>query len=165
MSKNRLTFNDACCLSYFLFPFLLLDFLLDYIHITFLSLVLSFVFLRVRYTKPYTINGLDSETSSTLPALYDVVLLDGAAWQACLVRAAGRIETINLNQDVSVNFARMAEHLRQAYELVLPNFGSRRFPRSACTNAAGTGETLTHGWDDQWPVNGNLFRVFCFSFV
>ena len=54
--------------------------------------------LIIRYTKPYTINGLDSATaSSTLPALYDVVLLDGAAWQACLVRAAGRIETINMN--------------------------------------------------------------------
>jgi hypothetical protein len=37
-----------------------------------------------RYTLPYTINGLDSQTVSTLPALYDVVLLAGAAWQACL---------------------------------------------------------------------------------
>jgi hypothetical protein len=97
--------------------------------------------LIARYTKPYTINGLDSETSSTLPALYDVVLLDGAAWQSCLVRAAGRIETINMNQDVSVNFARMAEHFRQAFELGLVNLARRRFPRS---------EPVTHGWNDEW---------------
>jgi hypothetical protein len=97
--------------------------------------------LIARYTKPYIISGLDSQTSSTLPALYDVVLLDGAAWQACLVRAAGRIETINMNQDVSVNFARMAEHFRQAFEFGLANLARRRFPRS---------EPVPHGWDDQW---------------
>ncbi len=106
--------------------------------------------LNVRYSKPYTISGLDSETSSTLPAWYDVVLLDGAAWQACIVRAAGRIETINMNQDVSMNFARMVEHFHQAFELGLANLGRRRFPRSACTSAAGTGEPGPHGWDDQW---------------
>jgi hypothetical protein len=42
--------------------------------------------LIVRYTLPYTINGLDGETDSTLPAAYDVVLLDGASWRACLLR-------------------------------------------------------------------------------
>ena len=41
--------------------------------------------LIVRYTMPHTINGLDSETNSTMPAFYDAVLLDGAAWQVCMV--------------------------------------------------------------------------------
>jgi hypothetical protein len=97
--------------------------------------------LIARYTKPYTISGLDSASSSTLPALYDVVLLDGAAWQACLVRAAGRIETINMNSNVSPNFERMADHFRQAFEFGLANLARRRFPRS---------EPVTHGWNDEW---------------
>jgi hypothetical protein len=97
--------------------------------------------LIVQFTKSYTINGLDSETDSSLPALYDAVLLDGAAWKACFIRAAGRIETINMNQDVSVNFAKMAEMFKLAFELGLANLGRRRFPRS---------EPVTHGWDDQW---------------
>jgi hypothetical protein len=97
--------------------------------------------LIARYTKPYTINGLDSETVSTMPPLYDVVLLDGSAWQACVIRAAGRIETINMNADVSVNFSRMAEHFRLAFDLGLANLGRRRFPQS---------EPASHGWDDEW---------------
>ncbi len=86
--------------------------------------------LIIRYTKPYTINGLDSETDSTLPALYDVVLLDGAAWKACLVRAAGRIETINMNQDVTKNFAEMARHFESAFRQGLEVLARRPAPRS-----------------------------------
>jgi len=97
--------------------------------------------LIIRYTKPYTISGLDSATDSTLPALYETVLLDGAAWITCLVRAAGRIETINMNQDVSASFERMAEHFRQAFELGLANLAKRQFPRS---------EPVSHGWEDEW---------------
>jgi hypothetical protein len=97
--------------------------------------------ILARYTKPYTINGLDSETDSTMPALYDVVLLDGAAWQACVVRAAGRIETINMNANVSPNFERMAEHFRIAFDAGLANLGRRHYP---------TSEPLPHGWGDPW---------------
>jgi plasmid stabilization system protein ParE len=97
--------------------------------------------LIIRYTKPYTINGLDSETASTLPALYDVVLLDGAAWKACLVRAAGRVETINMSPDVSKNFQVMAEQFRLAFEAGLANLKRRKFPVS---------EPSTQGWSDEW---------------
>ena len=97
--------------------------------------------LIARYTQPYTINGLDSETVSTMPALYDAVLLDGAAWMACLVRAAGRIETINMNQDVSPNFERMAQHFRQAFEHGLTWLGRRHAPVSVPAAA---------GWNDQY---------------
>lgn len=44
--------------------------------------------LIVRFTMPYTINGLDSKTVSTVPTLYDLILVDGATLQVCLVRAA-----------------------------------------------------------------------------
>lgn len=92
--------------------------------------------LIVRYTEPYTISGLDSETSSTLPALYDVILLDGAAWQTCLVLAAGHIETINMNVDVTASFERMAEYFRVAFEAGLANVGRRPFPRSEVSKIA-----------------------------
>jgi hypothetical protein len=101
----------------------------------------SGVTLIVRYLLPYTINGLDSATDSTLPALHNVVLLDGAAWQACLVRAAGRIENINMNADVSVNFSAMAEHFKLAFELGLANLAKRRFP-------VGLPDQRT--WKDRW---------------
>lgn len=97
--------------------------------------------LIVRYTLPYVINGLDSATDSTLPPLYDVVLLDGAAWQACLVRAAGRIETINMNEDVSKEFASMAEHFRSAFETGIATLGLRNFPVS---------QPDTRSWSDEY---------------
>jgi hypothetical protein len=97
--------------------------------------------LIARYTMPYTINGLDSATVSTLPALYDVVLLDGAAWQTCLVLAAGHVETINMNDDVTDKFTKMAGYFRTAFEAGLANLGRRPFPRSEPSSAA---------WVDEW---------------
>lgn len=97
--------------------------------------------LIVRYTMPYTINGLDSATVSTLPALHDVVLLDGAAWQACLIRSAGTIETINMNIKVAENFALMATHFKTAFLCGLSNLGRRRFPTSVPD---------TRSWSDEW---------------
>jgi len=42
--------------------------------------------LIVRYTVDHTINGLDDATDSTLTPAQEIVLLDGAAWRACLLR-------------------------------------------------------------------------------
>lgn len=97
--------------------------------------------LIVRYTLPHTINGLDSETDSTLSALYNIVLLDGAAWQACLIRAAGRIETINMNEEISRNFRLMAEHFKLAFDLGLSRLALRKFP---------VGESDCRVWKDNW---------------
>ena len=97
--------------------------------------------LIVRYTMPYIINGLDSAGVSTLPALYDAVLLDGAAWRACMVRAAGTIETINMNADVAKNFASMSQMFKLAFDLGLVNLSRRRFPRSEPDNRT---------WSDEW---------------
>ena len=98
-------------------------------------------FLIVRYTKPYTILGLDSQAVSTLPPIYDPILLDGAAWRACLVRAAGRIETINMNQNVSANFSKMADAFHQSFLEGLAFLNRRRFPVSV---------PLTQGWNDEF---------------
>jgi hypothetical protein len=82
--------------------------------------------LIVRYTIPHTINGLDSSTDSTLPAIYDAILLDGSAWQACLIRAAGRVETINMNEEVADPWTVAAEHFNQSFSIGLA-FASREF--------------------------------------
>ena len=44
--------------------------------------------LIVRYTKPHTISGLDSETDSTLTHAQEITLIYGAAYRACLQRPA-----------------------------------------------------------------------------
>lgn len=85
--------------------------------------------LIVRYTFPYTIYGLDGATDSTLPALFDVILLDGAAWQACLIRAAGRIETINMNEGVSDPWQVAAEHFKESFTIGLVMAMQQTFAR------------------------------------
>jgi hypothetical protein len=97
--------------------------------------------LIVRYLLPYVIGGLDGESDCTLPPLYDVVLLDGAAWQACVVRAAGVIESDNLNVGESASFQQMAAHFKMAFELGLARLGQRKFPVSQPDERA---------WNDKW---------------
>ena len=90
--------------------------------------------LIVRYTKPYTINGLDSKTDSTMPPFYDPILLDGAAWKACMVRAAGRVETINMNPNVSASFTTMANTFKQAFQDGIAFLNRRRRSRFRLPN-------------------------------
>jgi hypothetical protein len=96
--------------------------------------------LIVRYLVPHTISGLDSATDSTLPALFDVILLDGAAWQACLIRAAGRIETINMNLDVPDPWTTAALHFEEAFKFGLLNAARQPFPSVPDCRK----------WNDEW---------------
>jgi hypothetical protein len=96
--------------------------------------------LIVRYTIPHTINGLDSSTDSTLPALFDVILLDGSAWQACLIRAAGRIESINMNEDIPDPWTNAAEHFKQSFFIGLAMASQQTFAKVPDARA----------WHDQW---------------
>jgi hypothetical protein len=97
--------------------------------------------LIVRYACPHTIDGLDESTDSTLPPFHDVVLLDGAAWQACLVRAAGTIETINYNPEVSKNYAQLARFYETAFKTSLAALQHHCFPVS---------ELDRRNWKDEW---------------
>lgn len=72
--------------------------------------------LIFRYTVPYTVSGLDSSVESTLPALFDAVLLDGACYYCCVIRAASRIEQINLNANVPEPWQAIAGLYRTAFE-------------------------------------------------
>jgi len=96
--------------------------------------------LIVRYTLPHTISGLDNATDSTLSALADVVLLDGAAWQACLTRAAGRVESINLADKVTVTYRSMAVNFKAAFD-----FGILKMPHQTFATVPDA-----RTWHDKW---------------
>lgn len=97
--------------------------------------------LIIRYTLPHTIAGLDSAGDSTLPALYNVILLDGAAWQACLIRATGTTEDNVLDKATSDNYREAAAHFKTAFETGLITAGRRKPP---------VGEPDTRAWNDEW---------------
>lgn len=85
--------------------------------------------LIVRYTLPHTISGLDSSTDSTLSAYFDTILLDGAAWQACLIRAVGRIETINMNPNIPDPWEKASLKFKEAFDTGLTIASRQSFAR------------------------------------
>ncbi len=103
-------------------------------------------YLIVRYTTPNTVSGLDAETESTLPTFYDNTLIDGACYWACVIRSMAKIETINLNKDVSDNIVQVAMFYRAAFEKGLSQAARRKPPVS---------EPNTFAWNDNyhgWPA-------------
>lgn len=97
--------------------------------------------LVLRYTLPHTVNGLDSQTESTLPAYDDPALVIGGAYYCLVLRAAARIETINLQKDVSDNYHELAEILKAKWSSRLDKAASMRPP---------VGEPPTYAWNDTW---------------
>lgn len=98
--------------------------------------------ILARYTIPHTISGLDSETESTPSARLDQIIVDGACAEALAYRAASRIETINLQQDVSDNYREAMSHFQRAYELGIQAYiRDRRAPVS---------EPKTTAWNDSY---------------
>jgi hypothetical protein len=106
-----------------------------------LRTALSSGYLIVRYSIPYTVNGLDTEVESTLPAYFDDILIDGACYWSCLIRETGRIETINLNQGVPDQLSITKEFYRQAFMRGLAIASRRKAPVS---------EPDTHAWNDKY---------------
>lgn len=97
--------------------------------------------LIVRYTKNHTVSGLDSEVESTLTSDGDIVLVDGACWHALMIRAASRVETINLNKDVSDNYRDITAHFQNAFLNGLAVFARRRM---------AVGEPDRRAWNDEY---------------
>ena len=96
----------------------------------------------VRVTQAHTINGLDNATESTLSAELDIVLLDGAAAQACRTAAAGKVQTNNVDQNVPGNYIQAAQHFEKAFQTGLDILSRRRrLQVSVPTTAA---------WNDEW---------------
>lgn len=102
-------------------------------------------YLIVRYSIPYTVNGLDSQIESTLPAFYDNTLIDGACYWACVIRSTGRVEPINLNNGVTENLIEVMKFYRKAFDYGLAQAARRRPPVSEPSIIAWNDEY--HTWD------------------
>jgi hypothetical protein len=98
-------------------------------------------FLLARFTIPYTVSGLDSATESTIPAFYDDILLDGACYWSAVIRAMGRVETINLNQDVSGTLENVKAYYRQAFDSGLALMARKK---------PAVSEPRTEAWNDSY---------------
>jgi len=100
--------------------------------------------LIIRYTVPHTVSGLDSATESTLQAIWDAVLLDGACYYSCLIRAASRIEVVNLNADVADPWQSIAALYKLTFDLGLEL--ATRQPAARVPDKTWQPRT----WNDQW---------------
>lgn len=98
-------------------------------------------FLLIRFTEPQTINGLDSETASSLPAWIDPLLVDGIAYHSIQVRGVSRVETNNLDKATSDNYREYADRLKAAWDSGLAKLAS---------NAAPSSRPDTSAWNDEW---------------
>jgi hypothetical protein len=78
------------------------------------------------FTIPHTVSGLDSELTSTLSAFNDQVLVNGSCYHACIVRAAGKIESNNLDRNTPDNYRELARHFNQLYQAGLSRMSARR---------------------------------------
>jgi hypothetical protein len=95
---------------------------------------------------PHTINGLDSETESTLTADQDQVLVNGAVAKCCYMRAADRIESVNVAGDTPAQWITAARSFSAAFEAGLRRYQRRPTP---------TAEPSTAAWNDgyhNWQV-------------
>ena len=97
--------------------------------------------LIVRYTIDQTINGLDSSTESTISDHYNQAMIDGGAYFAIYVRAIARVESINLSQDQSDNYRKLAGYFGSAFALRMAQAAKRQPPVS---------EPDTRRWKDEW---------------
>lgn len=98
--------------------------------------------LIARYTIPQTINGLDSETESTVPGWLVPTLVTGIAAESLRIRSRARVEKINLNKDVRAEYAKSAVEMKNEYlsDLI----------RLAAGKKFAVGEPDTRAWNDAW---------------
>jgi hypothetical protein len=100
--------------------------------------------VRVFYTALHTLNGLDSETSTTLPAEHDSIVALGASGYAAQSRALDISEQISVDRDT-------ANRLKDWAELQLHRFAD------ALTAVAIASQSTSHvplpyldRWEDTW---------------
>jgi hypothetical protein len=102
--------------------------------------------LIVRYKKDHTINGLDSQVESTIPATYNQAMIDGGAFFSIFIRAIARVETINLSQDQTDNYREMAGSFGAMF--------AARMAKAARTRRAPVSEPDTRAWNDPYHAWG-----------
>jgi hypothetical protein len=97
--------------------------------------------LIFRFTIPHTINGLDGETTSSLPAIWDAVLVAGMAYHGCIIRSVARVEPINLNSDVAERLSKVQEFYKEQFTKGLDR---------AAQQLAPVGKPKEFAWNDEW---------------
>jgi len=65
--------------------------------------------IRIFYLASHTINGLDSETSSTLSKILEELVIEGACAHACAIKAADVIGEINVDTSTPVHWREEAD--------------------------------------------------------
>lgn len=76
----------------------------------------------IRYTTGYTIEGLDDEPATTLPVALEGALVDGAAAQACLLRAGSLVGRYGSDAHESVRLLGVSQLWRETFERALNGF-------------------------------------------
>lgn len=94
-------------------------------------------FLIVRFTIPNTVNGLDSETESTVESYFDQTLVDGGCMHACRIRAGSLAEAIKLDQTAITHYNRLEQLYKLSFDAGLKMAAKRQAPR---------GEPDTRSW-------------------
>ena len=98
--------------------------------------------LVVRYPIPQTINGLDSETETTIPAWLIPAFVTGMGAETLRIRARSRTESINLSKDQSDNYLQQAQEMKTEYIGDLVDLGRNKKP--------AVGEPDQRAWNDAY---------------
>lgn len=97
--------------------------------------------LTVGYSIAHTVNGLASETTSTLTADQDQVLIDGSCAEAIKARFLARVEKVNVSAQVLNGYKAAGASYEQAFLLGLTRYVRR---------PAGKSKPSTARWADEW---------------
>lgn len=98
--------------------------------------------LIARYAIPQTINGLDSETETTIPTWMIPALVTGIAAEACRVLARSKVTTINLSKDQTDNYRDVAREMRTEFFSDLT--------QNARHKSSAVGEPDQRAWNDTY---------------
>jgi len=100
---------------------------------------------RLVYASPHTIDGLDGESTTTMQANHENCLCDLAAGISVVIRANGRVETVNLNADVPAQWMKNWELWKQAFGLGLVSIQrAERMPLGVSLSGWNDDH---HGWE------------------
>lgn len=98
----------------------------------------------VRYYIPHTINGLASQTTSTLSTDLDQVLIDGACADALSIRAAARAETVNIQKNVQANYKDAIAYFKDAF--------NKGMKAAILARKEPVAEPRTDSWQDPYTL-------------
>lgn len=100
------------------------------------------------YTAAHTVNGLDSETTSTLPAHHDPILVQGAAYHALLILGVSRGLANNLEKSATERYIKAAAPYRVNFDNGL---------KAMAEASSFKSEPDTFAWNDEYAQNRNVW--------